>query len=421
MRFERMLSVCLGLWPGLLLGAADKAAPEPAGSSASAPEARSPADAAPPAAAQSPGGSSAAGAQASSSARSEARARLVELLALGLLGDALAFGEPLVAAGQPLAGDGTLRALVARALFSAGREGEALALLDGAALPAAEQVPLALERARLLLEQDRLEEARALLQRPGSSGLPALYPEEPDCWFLLAKVHARQGRLDAAALLAKRFIQMAPLDGQAASAWHLLAQEALSRGDGEAAAKALERHRFLEEWHGLFRARRLQAFRAPEAALPRLGLGLLWMRVERYAEAEAEFAAALERDPKLEGACFQMGEARRLSGDPAGALQAYERGLALAPEDLELRSNRGLLRLSLGQPEGALDLEFVVAQPTSNKAAFAPVFLGLARHLRASDPARAAELHARYAALGGQEPLEPPAAKQPGEPLPQGG
>jgi tetratricopeptide (TPR) repeat protein len=145
------------------------------------------------------------------------------------------------------------------------------------------------------------------------------------------------------------------------------------------------------------------------------------MRVERYAEAEAEFAAALERDPKLEGACFQMGEARRLSGDPAGALQAYERGLALAPEDLELRSNRGLLRLSLGQPEGALDLEFVVAQPTSNKAAFAPVFLGLARHLRASDPARAAELHARYAALGGQEPLEPPAAKQPGEPLPQGG
>jgi tetratricopeptide (TPR) repeat protein len=442
MRLERLLWIGLGLGSGLLFGAAGAGACEAAGARAGPPEARLQAEAAPPSAAaqakavqapaaqapaaqapaaQAPAAPSAAGAQQPRTSKAEAQARLVELLALGLLTDALAFGEPLVAAGQPLAGDGTLRALVARALFSAGREEQALALLDGAALPAAEQVPLALERARLWIDQDRLEEARALLQRPGGSGLPALYPEEPDCWFLLAKVHARQGRLDAAALLAKRFLQMAPLDGQAATAWHLIAQEALARGDGEAAAKALERHRFLEEWHGLFRARRLQAFRAPEAALPRLGLGLLWMRVERYGEAQAEFEAALARDPKLEGACFQLGEARRLSGDPSGALEAYERGLALAPEDLELRSNRGLLLLSLGRPEGAQDLEFVVAKPASNTAAFAPVFLGLARHLRADDPARAAELHARYAALGGKEPLEPPAAKPPGEPAPAGG
>jgi tetratricopeptide (TPR) repeat protein len=200
---------------------------------------------------------------------------------------------------------------------------------------------------------------------------------------------------------------MAPLDGQAPSAWHLIAQDALARGDGEAAAKALERHRFLEEWHALFRARRLQAFRAPQAALPRLGLGLLWMRVERFAQAEAEFLAALERDPELDGACFQLGEARRLLGDSAGALEAYERGLALAPEDLELRSNRGLLLLALGRAEGAADLELVVAREASNKAAYAPVFLGLARHLRASEPGRAAELYARYVAFGGREPLEP--------------
>lgn len=347
--------------------------------------------------------------------RAAARSHLAELLALGLLGEALAFGQPLIAAGQPLADDGSLRALVARALASAGRESEALALLEGAALPEPERVPLTLERARILIDQDRLEEARALLQRPGGSGLPALYPEEPDCWFLLARVHARQGRLDASALLAKRFLQLAPLDGQAASAWHLIAQEALSRGDAEAAAKALERHRFLEEWHGLFRARRLQAFRAPEAALPRLGLGLLWMRVERFAEAEAEFLAALERDAQLESACFQLGEARRLRGDSDGALAAYDRGVALAPQDLELRSNRGLLRLSLGQAEGAADLEFVVAQEASARPAFAPVFLGLARHLAASAPQRAAELYARYRDLGGREPLEPAAGGPPPE------
>jgi tetratricopeptide (TPR) repeat protein len=344
-------------------------------------------------------------AQASDAGR--LRAQLVELLALGLPNEALAFGQPLLAAGQALAQDGLARALIARTLFDAGREDEAWQLLDGAGLPAAEQVPIQLERARLLIEQDRLEEARALLQKPSGSGQPALYPEQPDCWFLLARCHARLGRLEAAALLAKKFLQLAPLDGQAASAWHLIAQEALLRGDAESANKALEKHRFLEEWHGLFRARRLQAFRAPTAALPRFGIGLLWMRVERYGDAEAEFSAALSRDGQLAGAHFQLGEARRLSNNPEGALEAYNRGLELYPDDLELGANRGLLLLSLGRAAGASDLERISASPAANLPAFAPAFLGLARHLAATQPERSAELYARYQALGGSESLAP--------------
>jgi tetratricopeptide (TPR) repeat protein len=339
------------------------------------------------------------------------RAQLVELLALGLPNEALALGLPLVAPGQPLAKDGLARALIARTLFEAGRELEAQQMLSIEGLEGAEQIPLKLERARLLIEQDRLEDARALLQKPSGSGLPALYPDEPDCWFLLARCHARLGRLDAAALLAKKFLQMAPLDVQAPNAWHLIAQEALARGDGETAAGALEKHRSLEEWHALFRARRLQAFRAPEAALPRFGIGLLWMRVERFDAAQAEFLAALQRDSQLAGAHFQLAEARRRSGDNPGALEAYARGLELYPDDLELRANRGLLLLSLGDAAGAADLERVTASDAANLPPYAPVFLGLARHLRTSDPARAAELFARYQALGGRDSLDPGEAK----------
>ncbi|MHC4262592.1 MAG: tetratricopeptide repeat protein [Planctomycetota bacterium] len=352
------------------------------------------------------------GSEREAEARAAERQRLLaDLLArmeLGLQAEVLELGRPLVAPGGLLSSDGQAVATVARALFAAGLESDADELLDTAQVTPDTRPLIDLERARIALERDQLDLARSLLQSDAGSESPVKHPLYPDSWLLLARVYARGGRLDLAGQLARKMLDLDPLHAEAASAWHLLSRDAVRRRDGAAASECLERAEFMRNWHDVMRARRLQIRLAPADPLPRLGLALGWMQVDRWSRAEATLEELLTVAPDYCRAYFHLGEARRLAGDTDGAVAAYDLGLECNPTDLRLTMNRGLLRLVRGDVEaGIADLVRVVESEQAGDPLFLSAHLELARAFRAKgDEARSQAAYDRYVELGGQEPLE---------------
>ncbi len=107
---------------------------------------------------------------------------------------------------------------------------------------------------------------------------------------------------------------------------------------------------------------------APGNVEARYALGKLYINLEQYDLAAAEFQAALRykgRDPRLHNA---LGVAQGLLGTHDSALQSFESGLEIAPKHISLRSNMGLSLVLNGRyDEGIKVLEAVVADPGANK------------------------------------------------------
>ncbi|QDU66680.1 tetratricopeptide repeat protein [Engelhardtia mirabilis] len=345
--------------------------------------------------------------KAESRAAVEALQELLTRLELGLQGPALELGLPLVAEGGMLAGDGRAVATVARALFQAGRESEADALLVRARVSPDTIGWVDLERAWIALQRDQLDEARALLIDQSGGTTPLRHPELPAAWILLARVQARAGRLDQAALFARRFLELAPLHEDAPSAWHLLSRDAAQRGAGAEAQELLERSNQLRQWHEVMRVRRLQMRQTPTEPLPRLGLALGWMQVEAWDRAAAELEALLAIQPDYCRARFHLGEARRLGGDAAGAIEAYGACIECDATDMRPRLNRALLLRAAGRNDEALaDLTAVASSDAAEDPLFLGAHLELARALRdAGRTEDSAAAYERYRALGGDEEL----------------
>jgi tetratricopeptide (TPR) repeat protein len=336
------------------------------------------------------------------------RDELLLRLELGLQAEVIELGLPLVSSGGSLAADGAAVAAVARALFLSGAEERAADLLAAAPVPDVDRAWIVLEQARIALLRDDLEQARRLLQTAAGESEPVRFARLAEPWLLLARVYARSGRLDLAAPLARRALELAPLHPEAASAWHLLSQEAVQRRDGEDAAQCLARSDFLRHWHEVMRARRLQMRADPSAPLPRFGLALGWLEVEQYELAAAELEELLRLDPTYCRAYFQLGEARRLGGQPEAAIEAYGQGLVCDPSDMRLRQNRGLLHRLAGRDEAARD-DFlaVCTSPLASDPLYLGAHLELARvQLALGELDAARSSYERYRALGGDQPLE---------------
>lgn len=334
--------------------------------------------------------------------------RLRDLAELGLQGELVAAGRPLVTAGGDLERDGEAASLVARALFATGREDEAFQLL-AAARPAdaSGRAQVQLARARLLLERDSLEKALALLvERPGDWSRPR-HPSHPDNLLLLGRALVRSDRHDLAEPTLRRLVELAPLHPEGPAAWHMLFDCAVRRGDLERAQFCRAEKQRLARWHALVTARRLQVRRDPEALLPRLGLALLWIEVERFDEARSALDALLARDPAHVEAWLHLGEVHRRAGRGGAALTAYERTLELDPGEQRARYSLALLNIGAGRADRArVELEILVSSEAANQPAFLGAHLELARLLKAAGDAAAAEArHARYLELGGEQSL----------------
>ncbi len=311
--------------------------------------------------------------------------------------------------------EGEAIALVARALVAGGEEERALELLR-AARPARAAGLVALESVRTLLALDRLDEALAALAEERDGTLVLRAPDEPEALLLFARVQARRGRHEGVLDACRRFLARAPRHPEAPRAWHLVAGEALARRDLDAAREAFAREEESQRWNELLRARELQVLRAPDEALPRLGLALLWLEAGEPERARAQLLELLRRHPDEARAWFRLGEAERALG--RSPLPAYDRALALAPDLAEALYRRGMLRLGadddaarFGERDragGRVDLERLVealdaALDPERSRAFRDAWWALARERRAAGDAPGADaLLARYRELGGE-------------------
>jgi tetratricopeptide (TPR) repeat protein len=340
----------------------------------------------------------------------EGYARLVELAELGFAAELIATGLPLVQRGGELGADGQAGALVARALFGAGREAEAFALLDAAAPRAGDdagRAALDLMRARLHLERDELAQAlRILTARPGAYDAPR-HPRAADNLLLLGRALVRLERRDLAEPMLQRFVAAAPLSPEAPAAWHMLFDCALGRGDVERAKACRAEKERLELWHQLLVARRVQIHRAPDARLPRLGLALLWLEVGALDEARAALEGLLARFPSDAEAWLHLGEVHRRAGRMDAARQAWTRLLELHPEEQRARYNLAILHRVQGRAaEARRELETLLAGPAADDARFLGAHWELARLLQAAGEVGAArERYAAYLERGGTDPL----------------
>ncbi len=122
--------------------------------------------------------------------------------------------------------------------------------------------------------------------------------------------------------------------------------------------------------------------------------------VGRYAEAAAEFRAALAAAPQDAAAHVNLASALAFLGDHATALELYRRALALEPENRDARFNLGSLLLRTGDAGSARrHLEAAASHPADVVAQ-----LELARALAATDAH--ADAHALLAGLDAPNPVD---------------
>jgi Flp pilus assembly protein TadD len=96
----------------------------------------------------------------------------------------------------------------------------------------------------------------------------------------------------------------------------------LASGDAHAAVIALERARALE----------------PEKGSVRETLARAYFRSGKYADAEAEFRAALDLDPVNDYAHFGVGVCRLRAGDPHGARGHLRQAAVMRPDNADYRA-----------------------------------------------------------------------------------
>lgn len=333
--------------------------------------------------------------------------RLRRLQQLDFPAELVALGKPALAEGGLLAANGEAHALVARALFDGGEEEASAKLLD-ATLSVAELPWLELEKARQLLQRDQLQEVLDLLLTRSGALHPVRHARWPESWLYAARALARSGSLQNAAPLCEEFLRLAPLHPDADSAWHLLASRALELRDSERARQCMERGRYLSNWNGVLRARRLQVERTPNDPLPRLGLALTWMEVKQFDRAQPHLEQLVQEHPDFARGWFHLGEIRRMAGDFASAGKCYDRTLIADPGHGPSRYNRALLHLQVGRPEQARrDFEVLVENGQANQPELIGTYLNLARiHLAAGRSDAAQANYALYRDKGGTQPLE---------------
>ena len=335
-----------------------------------------------------------------------------ESLGIDLPREVLAEGEPLVAAGGTLARDGEALVLVARARFLTQTPAfdSAWKLLEGREVEPTTQPDVEIERARLCVENDDLQRAlRLLLEKPDAKA--PRWPERAEAWLQAGRAWARTGDLQRAAPLLARFVELAPRHREVPTALHLLAQEALARGDGPFAKACVGRAEELSKWHSLWKVRTTQVRLTPDEPLPRIGLAQVWLQAGEPARAKSVLEALLARFPGNAQGWFLLGEAERGAGALDAALAAYSKALESEPDHVLALNNRGTIhRLAGRSAQARADFESIVDGPRSAERTALPAHLALARLLdTAGEKDSAQRRFARYVELGGREPLREPA------------
>ena len=334
-------------------------------------------------------------------------ARLQELVDIRAFARILGEFLPRVRPGGDLEHDGRAIAHVARAAVSSGALEEARNLLAQAEPKTAGQ-RVAIERARLSLADDRLEEASRALLSEDERGTRMRYPEDPAAWILFARARARLQDYESADRAARGFLRLAPRAPEAPTAWQIRADHALRRNDAPSARAFLLEAEKLRRWHELLIARRLQRMRTPRAELPQLGLALLWMEAKEYERAREILLDLTGRTASFCRGWFHLGETERLLADASAAERAYDRSLACDSKHPPTRANRAALRMAREDWKGARDdYAALLSGETARDVRYLEAHLAWARALlRSGERAEADLRYDAYRAMGGEGELE---------------
>jgi tetratricopeptide (TPR) repeat protein len=260
---------------------------------------------------------------------------------------------PLLADGGRFAQDGEAIAVAARALTAAGDPAAARKLLEGARPAESSRGYVEVARARLALERDDLDAARGILLSKQPADSPVRFAAIPECWLLGGRALARSGKLGEAVPLLERFLALAPLDAEAPSAWHMLAQAAIFRGDPGAAAELKKRALASAEWQDFYRTRRIQVREKPGEPLPRLGIAELYLAAGANDRALAIAGDLTARWPDFCRGHEALGRAERGLGRLAEARAALERAIACDPGSARSRLELARVLAALGDKDAS--------------------------------------------------------------------
>ena len=240
-----------------------------------------------------------------------------EALELDLAREVLEEAPALTAEKGELGHDGEALALYARALSGAGKAAEARALLEKAVVPEPQRVRIAAALARLDLEQDRLAQAMARLEK--------LWRADAECALLFGRACQRSGDAARARPALEHFLELAPLDPEAPGAWHLLSLEARAAGDTARAAAAAQSEQKSAQWQAYYRTRRLQLRENPKDPLPRYGLAELWIAAGEDGRARVQLEELLRLAPDFARAELALARLEQRAGAAESSAKHYAR------------------------------------------------------------------------------------------------
>jgi tetratricopeptide (TPR) repeat protein len=265
-----------------------------------------------------------------------------------------------------------------------------------------------LERAHVAIEADELAKALGLLLAKPDATEPR-WPTLAASWFETGRALVRSGDSRRAVPFLRRFVELAPHDRDAAAALHMLAREAIDRGDGAMAKQCFERAEQIGRWHGYWRARMTQIREHPDEPLPWQGLAELWLQVGEIDRARAVLQRLVSFKPDFAPGWFLLGETDRKRNDLKAAEFSYTRCLAIDAEHLLARHNRGTIeQMSERHAEARADFEHIADGPRASEPLALNSHLQLVRVLdKLGETDAAAKRYARYAELGGKEPRQP--------------
>ena len=150
-------------------------------------------------------------------------------------------------------------------------------------------------------------------------------PDNPPLLQRIAAAYLGEGNADEALRYAR---QVTEKDPQEASAWRMVAEIELQRGNLEAGTAALER---------------VPADKITDAQ-PYLNIGILWINRKKPAEAEPAFDKAIAIQPDLADAYYYRGLARMQLKKSAEAKADFQKALDLNPNGPDAKDIRELLK-----------------------------------------------------------------------------
>ncbi len=262
--------------------------------------------------------------------------------------------DEAIALAQKAAASGGIAAATALAFAQEGKGDLAGAEVTYRAALAKEpeSVSAAIGLARVLRKTNRAEEALPLLQKAieRAPGAIAAYKESALSKLALGRSQEALGDASIAAAMAEKDPEAQALALEVKSA---IALDAIRQGQVDLAIQDLTALRD----------------QSPSSAAVRVGLAKAFIAKRQPDLAIPELQKAVELDPKMAEAQYQLGYVQHvMKNNPAAAVPAYEGAVALEPGNTTYRTNLGAALVATKQIDRAVEeLTKVTASPGYNK------------------------------------------------------